>query len=158
MKTALKTIIALSALSISLNSAAKITDGQKYGDWQGVCQADKCGVIQTVNDSKGQPIGQILIRKVAEAGNAPAMFVSVPLGMNLRAGIIFTVDGKDLGALPYEFCTAGGCNSIAPLKGEELAKIKAGNTLTITVTTFAGQEQKKMSFSLKGVTSAINAL
>lgn len=156
MKATIKafTIAALAAASISAH--AKINDGQSYGDWKGTCEGSECGVVQTVNNDKGQPVGQILIRKIKEANNAPTLFVTVPLGVNLRAGMAFAVDGNELGVVPYDFCTEGGCNAAVPLEGDALAKIKAGNALQVAA--FVGDKQQTMGFSLKGVTAAINAL
>ena len=156
MKTTLKALTLASLAAISLSASAKVSDGQKFGDWEGTCQGNDCGVVQAVNNDKGQPVGQILIRKVKEANNAPTLFVTVPLGVNLRAGMAFAVDGKELGVVPYDFCIEGGCNAAVPLDADSLAKIKAGAALQVAA--FVGDKQQTMGFSLKGVTAAINAL
>lgn len=156
MNKTLKILTLTTLAAISLSASAKVSDGKSYGDWKGTCQDNECGVLQTVNNDKGQPVGQILIRKVKEGGGAPTLFVTVPLGVNLRAGMAFAVDGKELGVIPYDFCTEGGCNAAVILKGKDLATIKKGNVLQVAA--FVADKQQTMGFSLKGVTAAINAL
>lgn len=149
-------VLFASALGLSLAAQAAVSQGQKFGDWEGVCQQGQCGIVQVQNNSNNVPVGRIIIQKMAEAGNNPVMIVTVPLGVNLQAGLGLAVDTKELQRLPFDFCDQGGCNAAIPLQGEILNKIKAGNKLQVAA--FVGAEQQTLEFSLKGITAAINAL
>lgn len=156
MKQTIK-LAMLSALGgISLAASAAITDGKSYGDWTGTCQDNVCGVVQLQNNANGEPIGRILLRKMPEAQNAVVAFITLPLGINLRAGLALAVDNKELGVAPFDFCDPGGCNAAIPLDNETLGKIRAGNQMQVAA--FVGEEQQTIQFSLKGVTNATNNL
>lgn len=156
MKHAPKLLIAAVLAAASLTATAKISDGKAYGDWKGICQEGECGVGQIVNNDKGEPVGRIVLRKVPEAKNNVVAFITIPLGVNLRAGMALAVDGKELGVSPYDFCDPNGCTAVIPLEGDVLKKIKAGSALQVG--SYFGNKQQTMGFSLKGVTAAIKEL
>lgn len=141
---------------ISLAAAAKITNGTKYGDWTGTCQGNECGVTQVVNNAKGEPVGHILLRKVPEAQNRVVAYISLPLGVNLRNGLAIAVDNNQVAQSLFDFCDQAGCHAALPLEADVQNKMKAGKSLQLAA--FVGDEQQTMSFSLTGVTKAINEL
>lgn len=149
-------LIVFGALAFSATATAKVSDGQSYGDWKGVCQGNECAIVQVQSNAKDMPVGRIVLRKMPETGNNPVMIITVPLGVNLHAGLGIAVDGKELLRVPYDFCDQGGCNIALPLQGKELTTVKKGNKLQIAA--FVGDDQQTIVFSLKGVTAAINAL
>ncbi len=150
-------LFALASLSaFAFNAQAAVSQGQKFGDWEGVCQNGLCGVSQIKNNGENVPVSRIIIQRMKEAGNNPVMIITVPLGVNLKEGMGLAVDGKELARVAFDFCDQGGCNLALPLQGEALTKIKAGNTMQVAA--FVGAEQQTVQFSLKGVTAAINAL
>lgn len=148
------TLAALSALSLA--ASAKVSNGTKYGDWEGTCQGKECGVIQIVNNEKGEPVGRVLLRKVPEAKNQVVAYVSLPLGVNLRNGLAIAVDGNQVAQSLFDFCDQGGCHAALPLPNDILAKLKAGKAMQLAA--FVGDEQQTMAFSLTGATKAIDAL
>lgn len=142
-------------------ASAKVSDGHNYGDWRGTCEGDQCAVVQVLNNNDKQPIGRAVLRKLPQAKDTPVLILTVPLGVNLQAGLGVAVDTKEIARVPYDFCDQGGCNAAIPLittkDGKDLlAAIKGGKELDVAV--FVGQNQQGMKFSLSGVTSAINAL
>ena len=114
MKTTLKIAAVAALATISLTAAAKLSEGKAYGDWKGTCQGSECGAIQIVNNEKGEPVGRILLRRIPEAQNNVIAFITVPLGVNLRAGMALAADGKELVVTPFDFCDQGGCNAAIP--------------------------------------------
>ena len=139
MKTMLKIAAAAALTTISLAASAKLSEGKAYGDWQGTCQGSECGAIQVVNNPQGEPVGRILLRRVPEAKNSVVAFITVPLGVNLRAGMALAV-----------------CNAAIPFEGNILDKVKKGNVLQVAA--FVGDKQQTMGFSLKGVSEVIKNL
>lgn len=149
-------VLLATTLGLSLAAQAAVSQGQKFGDWEGACQEGQCGVFQVQSNGNNVPVGRIIIQKMAEAGNNPVMIITVPLGVNLQAGMGLAVDTKELQRLPFDFCDQGGCNVALPLQGDVLNKVKAGSKLQVAA--FVGAEQQTLEFSLKGITAAINAL
>ena len=156
MKNTVKIAAVAAIAAVSLTAAAKLSEGKAYGDWKGTCQGNECGAVQIVNNPQGEPVGRILLRRIPEAQNSVVAFVTVPLGVNLRAGMALAVDGKELVVTPYDFCDNGGCNAAIPLEGNIEASIKKGNVLQVAA--FVGDKQQTMGFSLKGVSEVIKNL
>ena len=111
---------------------------------------------QIVNNDKGEPVGRILLRRIPEAQNNVIAFITVPLGVNLRAGMALAADGKELVVTPFDFCDQGGCNAAIPVEGKILDSFKKGNTLQVAA--FVGDKQQTMGFSLKGVSDVLKNL
>lgn len=145
----------LGTLSVSV-AQAKVENGKSYGDWKGICENDICAVVQTVSNKENTPVGRVIIRKVAEAKNQPVMFITVPLGVNLHAGMGVAIDGKELKKTGFDFCDPSGCNVALPLTDDVQNKIKAGNKLQVAA--FVADKQQTLEFSLKGSTNALKAL
>lgn len=143
----------------SLAATAKISNGSKYGDWEGSCQGNECGVIQIIYQKPGDKntaVGRILLRKVKEANNQVVAYISLPLGVNLRNGLALAVDNNQVAQSLFDFCDQAGCHAALPLPADVQSKMKAGKTLQLAA--FVGDEQQTMSFSLNGVTKAMNEL
>lgn len=143
----------------SLTAAAKVSSGTKYGDWEGTCQGNECGVVQVIYQKPGDKntaVGRILLRKVPEANNQVVAYISLPLGVNLRNGLAIAVDNNQVAQSLFDFCDQAGCHAALPLSNDVQSKVKAGKTLQLAA--FVGDEQQTMSFSLTGVTKAINEL
>lgn len=156
MKTFVKVTALATLAAASLNAFAAPTNGTKYGDWEGVCQGNECGIIQVQYNNDKVPVGRVVLQKMKQAGNNPVAIITVPLGVNLPAGMGIAVDGKEIARLPFNFCDQGGCNVAIPLQGDVLNKIKAGNKLQVAA--FVGDKQQTVVFSLSGVSKAISAL
>ncbi|SUO97614.1 invasion associated locus B family protein [Suttonella ornithocola] len=155
MKT-LKLLTIAAIATTSLAATAAVKQGQKFGDFEGVCQGKECAVAQIFKNAENTPVGRIVLQKMPQAGNNPVAIFTLPLGVNLQAGVGLAIDTKEVARVPFDFCDQGGCNVAVPLQGDLLKKIKAGNKLQVAA--FVGDKQQTIEFSLKGITSAINAL
>ena len=153
----IRQMLVVAALAgLAATATAKVSNNTKYGDWTGTCQGNDCGVMQVVNNQAGEPVGRILLRKVPDANNQVVAYISLPLGVNLRNGLAIAVDGNQVAQSLFDFCDQAGCHAALPLTGDVQTKVKAGNALQLAA--FVGDEQQTMSFSLSGVTKAINEL
>ncbi len=142
--------------ALSLTASATITDGRSYGDWKGTCKENVCGVVQVQNNAQGEPVGRVLLRRLPQNDNVLVAFITLPLGVNLRAGLAIAIDNKEVGVMPFDFCEPGGCNAAVPLDDKTISKLKAGSNMQVAA--FVGDEQQTLQFSLKGVTDSINNL
>lgn len=156
MKTATKAFILTAAAAAAANVSAAVKNGKKYGDWNGVCKDGSCAIVQVNNNDKGQPVGQVAIRRYKEAQNQPVAVILLPLRMNLQAGVGVAVDGKQIARFGYEVCTEVGCQASLPLTPELQAKLKAGKKLQVAA--FFEDKQLTLEYSLKGFSSALKDL
>lgn len=167
MKTVYQLALCAALAGISFAAQAKVSDGAKYGDWTGACSQGVCGIAQTGKDKNGRIISSIVIRNMPAVDNAkktsvniPTMFITVPLGVSLNAGLGVAVDKKGIGVTRFDFCTDNGCLAAIPMDAKLTSALKKGHELEIGMI-FVGQAkpvQTNASFSLKGITSALGKL
>lgn len=164
MKKILHYVLLGAALATSLSAAAKLKNGTLYGDWQGVCEQnpqskkEECGLVQLFsvdNEGKKTVMGRVFIRNAAGQAN-PVGIITLPLGVNLRAGVAIAVDGKEIGRVAYDFCEPVGCNAAFPLDAKTKDAMMKGKELQVA--TYLANEQVTMPFSLKGMTKGLGEL
>lgn len=136
-----------------------------YSSWEVACLADNsnCAMAQIGKDSSGNPVLEVVIRKLPEpleAGGEIAIAVLdviTPLGVVLTEGLSLKIDeGKDAVA-PFQVCTEQGCLVREPIADELIDQLKRGNGATVSVVA-ANQGIVTSSISLSGFTAAYNAL
>ena len=144
------------------------TLGEKFGDWQSVCQKvseteQLCGNVQEVKTAEGklalwaafgyfQPdTGPVMILRM------PYDLVDPPAGFRVANGMQLAVDGSGQVNVPVEICAPGGCQVGLLLEEKFVTALKAGNKLNITIPLATGQTAT-INLSLKGFTSAYDGL
>lgn len=144
------------------------TLGEKFGDWQVVCQKvsdtqQLCGNVQEVKTAEGKlalwaafgyfqaDTGPVMILRM------PYDLVDPPAGFRVAAGMQLAVDGSGQVNVPVEICAPGGCQLGLLLEEKFVAALKGGNKLNITVPLSTGQTAT-INLSLKGFTAAYDAL
>lgn len=147
------------ALLMTFQQIHAVEDGEVFKDWTGKCLTTQsgdsfCGVEQIVNSNEGKPMARLLMRKVDQG--TLALFIKVPLGVNIIANVRVSLDGEPLAVVPYNFCDPEGCNASMPIEPKLEEAIKAGSSLTIGF--FRVNEEFSFDASLSGVTAAINSL
>jgi len=131
-----------------------------HGDWQLLCFSDEAGaeecfIAQAVDEeASGQRVMTAMIMKAPDG--APALRVTVPLGVLIPRGVNVSVDGADLGNIGFVTCFDEGCMTQVAMALEVVAAMKAGGQATITV--FDTQDQPiGLPLSLSGFTAAFDA-
>lgn len=144
--------------------------GQKYGDWQAVCETraegepEVCGAIQEVKTKEGklalwaafgylQPNvdGAVMIFRI------PYDLTEPPTGFRVAKGASIAIDGGSQVEVPIEICAPGGCQIGLLLEDPFVKALKAGNKLNLTVPLATGQTAT-INLSLKGFTAAYDGL
>lgn len=152
------TVGAILSLAAAMPNAYAVKDGAKYKDWEGKCETvgkqKICGIAQRILDADKKPIVNIFIRKV-KGQKDPLVFVKVPLGVDLRGGLGFAVDHKQVAHIPYAVCDPVGCNAIFPLTSEISAKMKKGSKFQVAMLV---NKEMAVEGSLSGFTNALKAL
>lgn len=146
-------------LLMTIQQVNAVEDGAVFKDWTGTCQTSQsgesfCGVAQIVKGDDGKPMARLLMRKVQE--DTLALYIKVPLGVNIIANVRVSLDNEPLAVVPYNFCDPEGCNAVMPVEPKLEEAIKAGSSLTIGF--FRVNEEFSFNASLSGVTAAINSL
>lgn len=137
------------------------SDVETIKDWSIGCDpvgdnAQRCYIYQTIADQNGVPVLQAAVGELpgADGKLLPTAIFTVPLGINLRAGFKFAVDGgKDGLHFGYDQCGAVGCNAVLPLDKKWLSKFKAGNKVSILIND--GQQNLELTLSLQGFTKGL---
>jgi invasion protein IalB len=144
------------------------TLGEKFGDWQSVCQKvseteQLCGNVQEVKTAEGklalwaafgyfQPdTGPVMILRM------PYDLTDPPAGFRVANGMQLAVDGSGQVNVPVEICAPGGCQIGLLLEESFVTALKAGNKLNITIPLSTGQTAT-INLSLKGFTAAYDGL
>lgn len=85
----------------------------------------------------------------AVGDNAATGLFTLPIGLNLPAGLTISVDDTDLLNLPFQSCDAQGCYALSPLEAGHITALSDGAELVLTVQSQA-KENIRISFELRG--------
>ncbi|TVQ72667.1 MAG: invasion associated locus B family protein [Oceanospirillales bacterium] len=157
----LKNLFKTAAISSMLASALvfaqepRITEHQ---DWVSVCAdiqgQERCEIQQTLNMDNEQGNARLLRATVNIMENQLVMQLLLPLGIDLRAGIVMQIDdGEEFGA-GFLTCVQDGCLVAFPLDATRLAEMRAGNVTKIGFRPFNTNETLVLEMSLMGFTRA----
>lgn len=145
--------------------------GTPYGAWTQRCtsnpppgssppaagQQEVCFLVQQVADPQSQrPVMKVTIGHF-EPGRQVGAVVVVPLGVPLARGLQIGVDGKNLGAIPFEVCRRDGCQAFLPMNDDVVKAFKAGGQATITAQSSQGAALN-LALSLRGFTAGFDSL
>lgn len=132
-----------------------------YEDWVVQCrkqqgQTGPCRMGQGVRSNESQ---QEVMRVIVgnPPNNPPVINFMVPLGVNLRAPVAVKVDGNQIGTAQYLVCNKQSCIAQMQIDDGQLAAMKRGRRLQVTITGTRGQS-RDVPASLLGFTDAWNAL
>jgi len=125
------------------------------GPWRKSCEAAQCRVEQFGVTDGDKPVLRVAFEPQA-AGRAKITALA-PLGISLRAGLDLVVDSAMPIKLPFERCTAQGCEVSAILDPAALESFVKGTTLTVR---YAPTDALTASIPLKldGLAAALNSL
>lgn len=169
-RSARRTVAVLAGLAAAAGGAAVAPTAtaqapdrlsEVYEDWTVECAAreagaQRCVMVQllTVSES-GQRILHVEI-SLPEA--APHLALLGPLGVLLPAGVTTAIDGEMPRSHAFHTCLAGGCLARSALEEAEVAALRAGNTMTVTLRAADTGATLNLSVSLKGFTAALKRL
>jgi invasion protein IalB len=144
---------------------------QTFGDWILRCTAEPppgaspppagkqnvCFLVQQVMDQNTQrPLMKVTIGFFGEERQAGAV-IAMPLGVPLAHGLHISVDGSELGTIPFQVCRRDGCQAYFKLEDASVAAFKAGTQAQAHVESTQG-EGFNLPISLKGFTAGYGAL
>ena len=162
------TAMALVAFAGSFQGTAQAAEGE--APWSVNCadanNAETCQMQQTLFadqmvEGQQKRLGQLLSLTVLYAGEEarrPLLVMKLPLGVDLRPGMVLRIDNHEEVKAPYLRCTNDGCEVQVELTAELVAQLKKGQKLQIGVRPFGSSQLIIIDASLIGFTRAFNRL
>jgi invasion protein IalB len=130
------TIVAiLSLAAMTLGNPSQAQDAVAAA-WRMECTGDgkilDCRAVQQLfNRESGKLLITVLVRRPDP--KTTQMTVQIPLGLNLTEPIQMKVDDSPPERLPIQTCTTIGCFGSTPINEKQLAAMRGGTALKITV-------------------------
>jgi invasion protein IalB len=156
-------------LSVNIGSVS-FAQAETYRNWTVICKdpdtRQTCRIEQKLFmnkkvDGKTQNVGKLLSIMVFFTGKQerkPYIVMQLPLGVDLRAGVVLQIDkGNELKA-PFSICTNAGCEVQSSLSEEMLEQLKVGNTLKIGFRAYGTTKTIVVDANLMGFTRAFSEL
>ena len=160
--------MALVAFAGSFQGTARAAEAE--APWEVICadanDAETCRMQQTLfldQTVEGQQkrVGQLLsltVLYVGEIARRPLLMMKLPLGGDLRPGMVLRVDNYEEIKAPYLRCTNAGCDVQVELTAELVAQLKKGLKLQVGFRPFGSSKTVVINASLKGFTRAFDRL
>lgn len=160
--------MALVAFAGSFGGTARAVEGE--ASWAVVCadtnDVQTCRMEQTLFldqtvDGEQKRLGRLLgltVLYVGKEARRPLLVMRLPLGVDLRPGMVLKIDGHEEIKAPYLRCTNAGCDVQVELTAELIAQLKGGLKLRVGFRPFGSSKTVAVDASLKGFTKAFNRL
>ena len=130
--------VLLVAMLSYCSTAFAAEDGQRFQDWAVRCEKpegaskETCFIFQGLINEQEKPVLQLAIGYWPETKQPVAIF-TVPLGVDLRPGIQFQVDGGETTTVHYSRCDPRGCVAGLPLTDALIDSFKKGSKTQIRI-------------------------
>jgi len=156
---------------VAISLPARSADNNKR--WDVICQDDgnpsTCRMEQNLYVSKELEGGQkkagkvlgvtiLYITNQKTGEREPHMNLMLPLGVDLRAGVVFRVDQKKETQLRYLTCTQRGCETALPVGDKLLESMLDGREMQVGFRGWGSQQTSVVKVSLIGFTRAFSTL
>jgi len=136
-----------------------------YGDWTVRCETTPgpppqkvCEMDQVAMQGQSNPISRVLIPLPAK-GEAPKLFVQVPINVSFTAPLKVTADAKDAGiSTPFRRCIPAGCFVEIDLKDDLQKKFRVTTEPGKILYKNAAEQEVTIPISFKGFAQAYEAL
>ncbi len=142
---------ALLAAAILMSQAVQ---AETIGDWQVGCRGEQCQALQQLFTGEGEKRSRILSASLSKIKDQLVLQLVLPLGVDLRPGIVIRIDESEEQRLGYTTCVADGCVVLTPLNDTLYAGMKAGKTMKVGFRPFNSEQTLVVEVSLSGFTKA----
>ena len=138
-----------------------------FRDWQIICspevegQAQTCEMYQLLMDASDSPIAELSIAALPLGAEfAAGATVTTPLETFLPTGMGFRIGQEENMRIEgFRVCTVVGCVVRMGLSPDEIDRMKAGTSATVTIAPFVAIDQPvDINISLAGFTAAYDDL
>jgi invasion protein IalB len=136
------TRVAALLLSLAISTAGyaqqdKVSPPSKPAAWRVECTGDgktlECHALQQGVREDKRLAAVLTVRVPPEPKAQPVMMIQLPLGVSVAEPVQIQVDGGLTEKQPIQTCTPSGCFVGMPLNDKQVAAMRGGNLLKITV-------------------------
>ena len=164
----LRSLLLLFLAAAALPAAAQVVQGEKSGDWTKGClkprgdrpnAPEQCFVFQRlIPEGSEQAAATVAVGRPGP-GKPLLASLTVPLGVNLPAGITVWVEGNEKAVRrpPLLFCVNAGCEANMRMDEVMLTAFRQHLTAVLSFTMVDGR-QVGLPISLRGFTHALTFL
>ncbi|WP_052063576.1 invasion associated locus B family protein [Nitrincola sp. A-D6] len=150
--------LSFSLLFMSYGIFAQEPQTTEYQDWVGICAdvqgQERCEIQQVLNMENEQGNTRLLRATVSKLDNQLIMQLLLPLGLDVRPGVVMQVDeGVEFGA-PFLTCVQEGCLVAVPLDDNRLTAFRSGSVVKVGFRPFNTDQTLVVELSLMGFTRA----
>ncbi len=138
-----------------------VTKKATYGDWIYTCakrqESDpvRCAIAQQLSDAKTN--SPLLLWRIAQGDKGLVGEWQTRRGVMAAHGILLDAGTKKPITIPYQFCTATGCQAVAQLAPDFVEALAKTQKATATIYPI-GAKGIVFTFSVKGLPDALAAL
>lgn len=129
-----------------------------HGDWRLNCENDGCQASQQLFFGEGEERSRVLLASVLQVQQDLLLQMVLPLGVDLRPGIVVRIDQAEEQSFNFVTCVADGCVVLLPLKSKLLSAMRAGNKVKVGFRPFSSDQTLIVELSLSGFTKAIKGV
>ncbi|MFO8003158.1 invasion associated locus B family protein [Thioalkalivibrio sp.] len=152
-------LMVLGTAPASAQLGGEVRQGPTHQDWQVICEdlpdGETCFITQAAVDEEGEPVMQISIGLIE---GDTVMVVYLPLGLDLRPGMLFQVGETLQREFPFQTCLPNGCRVVARVDAEMMDALRGGTTFSIGVKTLDSDSVAVIEGSLMGFTAGFRAV
>jgi invasion protein IalB len=116
---------------------------------------ETCFITQAAVDDQGEPVMQISIGVIE---GDTIMVVYLPLGLDLRPGMLFQVGETLRREFPFQTCMPNGCRVVAQVDPEMMTALRGGTTFRVGVKMLDSDRVAVVEGSLMGFTAGFRAV
>lgn len=127
---------------------------ESIGDWNLICENDKCQAVQQLFVTTEEARSRVLSASVVQIQTQKVLQLVLPLGLDLRPGIVVRVDESEEQHFPVTTCINDGCVVLMSLTDALYGSLKAGNKMKVGFRPFNSEQTLVVEASLKGFTKA----
>lgn len=158
------------AATVTIMSLGPAVAAEKRSAWSVVCadanNARTCRMVQKrlaskVVKGRRQTVGKVLgltVRYTGKGRRQPMLVMDLPLGVDLRAGMVLRIDNGKETTARYLRCTKNGCTSRVRLTPQMVVTMRKGLNLQVGFRPFGSAKMMVVNASLMGFSRAFARL
>lgn len=133
-----------------------------YGNWGVHCNQAKpaqCRAVQTQNYAEKGSEGRLLQVMLTMENSRTFAVMTLPFGVDLRAGIAVKIDEWDEVKGVFNTCLPDGCQSVLELDANQIGQVRGGKTMKVGFRPWGGDEKTfVVQVPLEGAKDALAAI
>jgi len=120
----------LAAIAFMAAPAWAATETAPASRWVKVCEADSCNIMQRIVGPNGDLVASVTVRQT-KGDPKVRLVVSMPLGVNVKAGLSVRIDDKANLPMKFGICLPAGCYAEGTSDRALVDALKAGGRLIL---------------------------